>query len=145
MCCFLHFFDSRTCLALDGLHANLIKAFHKQVAVFCVDDGLYRSTQYLNAIFLQHTFFVEFYTTIECRLSTKTQENTVRTFFLNDALHKLSLNRLEIHRVCYSFRSLNGSNIGVDQHRVDAFFFQRLQSLGTAIIELARLTYFQCS
>ena len=48
----LNFFNSRTGLALDGLHANLVEAFHKQVAVFGVDDGLHRRTQYLDAIFL---------------------------------------------------------------------------------------------
>ena len=37
----LYFFNGAASLALDGLDANLIEAFNKEIAVFSVNDGLY--------------------------------------------------------------------------------------------------------
>ena len=52
MCRLLYFFDSIASLALDGIHANLVEPFHKQVAVFRVDNGLHGRTQHLDAVLL---------------------------------------------------------------------------------------------
>ena len=95
----LHFLDRRARNALDGLHANLVEPFHKQVAVFRIDDGLHGRTQHLDTVFRQHTLLIEFYAAVQGCLSTERQENTIGTLFLDDALHELRRHRLEIHRV----------------------------------------------
>ena len=113
---FLHFFYSRACLTLDGLHANLIEPFHKQVAILRVDNGLYWGAQHFDTVFLQNTFLIQFHTAVQGRLSAKRQQDTIRAFLLNDTLHKLRSYRLEIHGICDILRSLHGGNIGINQH-----------------------------
>ena len=96
-----HLVDAAASLASDGLYANLVKATHEQVAVFGVDDGLNGRAQYLHAIFLQHSFFVERDTAVECRLTTKCEQDAIGTFLFDDALDELGRYGLEIHRVGY--------------------------------------------
>ena len=50
MCRFLHLFDSRTGLALDGFHINLVETLHKQVAVFRIDNGLHGRAEHFDAV-----------------------------------------------------------------------------------------------
>ena len=139
----LHFLHRVARLALDGLNTNLVETLHKEVTVFGVDDSLHRCTQHLDTIFLQHTLLIEFHTAVQGCLSAKTQEDAVRPFLLDDALHELRCHRLEIHRIGHILRGLYCGDVGVDEHRVNAFFLQRLQSLCSAIVKLASLSYLQ--
>ena len=141
----LHLFYRITRLALDGLHINLVEFLHEEVTVFRIDNGLNRSTQYLDAIFFQYSFLVEFHTTVQRRLSTKRQQDTIRTLLFDDAFYKLRSNRLEIHSISNILTGLHRSDIRIDKYRVDTLFLQRLQRLCTAIVELTGLTNLQRS
>ena len=127
-------------VALRRLHRNLVQLVHEEVTVFCVHDSLYGGTQHFYAILLQHTFLIQLRTAVQCRLSTESQQNTVRTFFFNDTLHEIRGNRQEIHLVGNAFRCLNRSNVRVHQHRTDTFFTQSLEGLRTRVVELSSLT-----
>ena len=81
--------------------------------------------------------------TVEGRLTAKTQKDAVWALLLNDALHELRGHRLEIDRIGYVFRRLDGGDIRIDEDGVDAFFLQGLECLGTAVVELASLTDLQ--
>jgi len=71
------------------------------------------------------------------------EQDTVRTLFLDDALHKLGRHGLEIHGVSDILRGLHRRNIGVNQHRMNTLLLQRLQCLCTAIVELTGLSNLQ--
>ena len=60
-----------TGFALDGLDINFVQAFHKELTVFCIHDGLDRSAQHLDLIFLKYTTLIQFNTTVEGCLTTK--------------------------------------------------------------------------
>ena len=95
------------------LQADLVQLLHKQVAVLCVHDGLYRGTQHLYAILLQHASLIQFRATVQCSLSAKRQQNAVGTLLLDDFGYEVGGYRLEIDLVGNTFRGLNGSNVGV--------------------------------
>ena len=139
----LYLLNSRAGLTLDGLHIYLVEFLHEEVAVLSIDNGLNGSTQHLDTIFLQDTLFVEFHTAVQRRLTTERQQDAVRTLFLNDALHELGRHGLEIHSVSDILRGLHRCNIGVNQHRMNTLFLQRLQCLCTAIVELTGLSNLQ--
>ena len=122
-------FDGLTSLTLDGLHINLIESLHKELTVFRIHNSLHRSTQYLDIVFLQYTTLIEFNTTIQCSLSAKGQQDTVRTFFLYDTFYKKRLDWQEIDLVGNTLRSLHGSDIRIDEHRLHTLLTQRLQCL----------------
>ena len=98
----LYLLNGRAGLTLDGLHTNLVELLHKEVAVFRIDDGLYGCSQHLHTIFLEHTTLIEFYTTVQGCLSTKAEQDAVRTLLLNDTLYKLGSYGLEINLVGYA-------------------------------------------
>ena len=139
----LHFLDGAAGLALDGLHANLVEALHKEVAVLGIDDGLYGGAQHLDAVLLKNTLLVEFNATVQGCLSTEREQDAVGAFLLDDTLHKLGGDGLEIDGISHILRGLHGGDVRIDQHGVDALFLQGLQGLGTTIVELTCLTNLQ--
>ena len=132
-------------LALDGLHIDFVQALHKQLAVFGIDDGLYGSAQHADTVSFQHTALIQLHAAVECRLPAKREQDAVGTLLLDDFLYEVGLDWQEIHFVGHALRGLHGSDIGVDEHRLDALFPQCLQSLRPRVVELAGLAYFQCT
>ena len=118
----LYLFNSRAGFALDGLHANLVETLHEEVAVFGVDDGLHWCSQHLDTISFQHPVAVELHAAVEGCLSSKTQQDAIGAFFLDDTFHEIGLHRLEVHLVGYSLGCLHRGNIRIDEHRLDALF-----------------------
>ena len=127
-------------MTLWCLHRNLVQLVHEEVTILCIHDSLYRGTQHLHAILLQDTLLIEFSTAVQSRLSTECQQDAVWSFLLNDTLHEVRGDRQEIHLVCYTFRSLNGSDVRIHQHRADTFFTQGLESLRARVVELSSLS-----
>ena len=130
-------------LADGSLHRNFIELLHKEVAVFGVHNSLDRGTQHLHAILLQHTFLIQFGTTVQCSLSAKCQQDAVGALLLDNLLNKIRSYGQEIHFICNTLRSLNRSDVRIYQHRADTFFTQRLQRLRTGVVELSGLANLQ--
>ena len=143
LCSLTCLFDGLASLALDGLHANLVEFLHEELAVLRVDDGLHRRTQHLDAILLEHAALIQFHATVQCRLTTKGQQDAVRTFLLDDTLHEVRLHRQEIYLVGHTLRGLHRGNVRINQHRFDALFLQGFQGLATTIVKFAGLTNLQ--
>ena len=139
----LHFFYSGTRLALDGLHTYRVEVLHEAVAVLGVDDGLHGGAQHLHAIALEHSSLKKLHAAVERGLTAEAQQDAIGALFLYDPLDKLGCHGLEIDRVGHILGGLHGSDVGIDEHGADAFFLESFQRLGTAIVELARLTDFQ--
>ena len=86
---------------------------HEQVTVFRVHDSLYRCTKYFPPYLSRIPLCVEFRTAVQCSLSAECQQDTVRTFFLDNFFYKISSYGKEIHFIGNSFRSLNGCDVRV--------------------------------
>ncbi len=115
--------------ALYGLYVYLIQTLHEELAVFGVDDGLYRSAEHLHVVFLKNLVAIQLHTAVQRRLSTEGQQYAVRTFLLDDLLHEIRCHRQEIYLVCHALAGLHRSDVGVYEDRIDALFTQCLQSL----------------
>ena len=129
----------------NSLYIDFIQLMHENLTVFRIDNGLYGSTENFYAIFLKNSIFVKGDTAVQCRLPTKGEHNTIRTFFFDDFLYKIRSDRQEVNLVGNAFRSLHGSDVRVDKNGVDTFFFQSFECLTARVVELTCLTDFQCT
>ena len=128
----------------DGyLQRDLSQLLHEQVAVLSVHDGFNRSAQHLYAILLQYTRLVQFCTTVQRCLTTKSQQDAVGALLLDNLRHEMRGDRLEVHLISNTFRSLDGCDVWVYQHRGDALLAQCLQRLRARVVKLACLSDFQ--
>ena len=116
-------------VAHGSLQLDLIKFLHEQVTVLGVHNSLDAGAQHLNAILLQNTFLVKLGTAVQGCLSTESQQDAVRTLLLDDLGDKVGGHRLEIDLVSNAFRGLDGGNVRIHQHTLDALFAQGLQCL----------------
>ena len=130
-------------LTLDGLDIYLIKPAHKQLAVLRVHDSLNGGAKHPDTIPLKHTAPVKLHTAVERRLTTKGQQDAVRTLLLDNPLHEIRLHRQEVNLVGHSLRGLHRCDVRVDQHCPDTLFLQGFQGLAAAVVELAGLAYLE--
>ncbi len=107
--------------ALDCFHVDFVEFFNEQFAIFRVHDGLYGSTEHLDAVFFQHTALIKLHSAIKRRLTAKSQKNAIRTLFLNDTLNEIWLNGQEINLIGNPFGCLHSGNIRIDEHCINAF------------------------
>ena len=124
----LHRFHS---LANWGFQTNLVQSLHKEVAVFGVHNRLNRGAKHLHAILLENTLLKQLGAAVECGLTTKREQDTIRALLLDDFSHKVSVHRQEVHLVGNAFRGLNCSDVGVDQYRTNTIFTKGFQCLRT--------------
>ena len=136
-------FHGLTSLGYRNLEVYLVQLLDEEVAVLSVHDGFHAGTQHLYAVLLQNTFLEQFGTTVQCSLSTESQQDAVRAFLLNNFGNKKGIDRQEINFVRNTFTSLNCSNVGVDEHRLDAFLSQGFEGLTTGIVEFSCLSNLQ--
>ncbi len=104
------------CLANRSLHLDFVQFLHEQITVFCIHDSFYRCTKHLYSVFIKNTLCVEFRTAIQRSLSAECQQDTIRTFFLDNFFYKISIYGKEIHFIGNTFRSLNGCDVRVYQY-----------------------------
>ncbi len=130
-------------MARRHLQPGLAHLAYEEVAVLGVHDGLHAGPQHLHAVFLQHAVLVESRTDIESRLSAPGQHDAVGSLLLDDLLYKIRRDGLEVYLVGNALTGLDGGDIGVDEHRVDALLAQGLQGLTAGIVKLACLTNLQ--
>ena len=136
----LHVFAS---VAYRHLEVNLVKLLYEEVAVFCVHDSLYRSTQHIHTILLKHTVEVKFCTNVQTRLSTPSQHDAVWALLLDNFSYKKRCHRQEINLVSNTFTCLNCSNVWINEDGTNTLLAQSLESLRTGIVKLTCLADFQ--
>ena len=132
--------DSEACLALDGLHINLVQALHEEFAVFGVDNRLHGCTKHLHAVFLQRAVLVKRHTAVEGSLSAKGEQNAIGALFLYYFGYEERGDGQEINLVCYALAGLHRGDIGVDEHCVDTFLAQGFQCLRAGVVKFTCLT-----
>ena len=89
-------------LAINGLDVYLVELLNKKFAVFSIHDGLDRSTQHAHVIFFEYTTLVKLDTTVKGCLTSKAEQDAVRTFLLDDPLYEIRLNGQKIYLVCHT-------------------------------------------
>ena len=132
-------------VALYGLYGYLVELFDKQFSVFCVHNGLNRSSKNLYAILFQYSLAVEFHAAVKGSLASERKQYSLRLFFLDYFLHKIGGYRQEVDLVRNSFRCLHRGDVRVYEHGLYVLFFHRLEGLGTRIVEFSGFTDLQCA
>ena len=130
----------------DGhLQVNLAQLLHEEVAVLGVHDGLDASAKHLDAILLEHARLIQLRATVQGRLSAKSEEDAVGALLLDNLSHEVCVHRLEIHLVGNALRGLDGCDVGVHQHTLDALLAQGFQGLRARVVKFTCLSDFQCT
>ena len=124
-------------------HAGLADGAHRipeQFSVLRLVDGVDSAAQQPHAVFRQHAAFVELHGQRQSRLAAKTRQKTVGTLFLDDARHRLLIQRFQIDFIRQMLVRHNGGGIGVDQHHVDALIPKHAAGLRARVVKLRRLS-----
>ena len=132
-------------MALGGLHGDFVELADEEVAVFGVHDGFDGGAEDADAVLLEDARLVEFGAAVQGRLPAEGQEDAVRALTLDDARDEVWGDGEEVDLVGDAFRGLDGGDVGVDQHGLDAFFAQGFQCLRAGVVELAGLPDFECA
>ena len=126
-------------LAACGFHADLLHGGLEQFAVFALLDGLHARADQFHAVFFEAAALVQFHRQVQRRLPAQRGQNRVRLLLLDDLLHELGRQRLQIRRVGQIGVGHDGRRVRVDQHHAVALVFQRLERLRARIVELGGL------
>ena len=130
-------------MADGGLQRDLVQLADEEVAVLSVHDGLHARAQHAHAILLQRAVLPQLRAAVQGRLAAEGEQDAVGALLLDDLRDEVGGDRLEVHCVGDAFRSLNCSDVGVDEHATDAFLTQGLQSLRARIVKLTCLSDLQ--
>ena len=132
-------------MALDGLDIDLVEPLDEELAVLGVHDRLDGGAEHLQIVFFQDSLPVQGHSAVERGLTSECEENALGLLLLDDRLHEEGSHGEEIYLVGYTFRCLDGSDIGIDQDSLYAFLAHGLEGLGAGIVELAGLADFEGS
>jgi len=111
------------CVAFDIFYVNFRKFLIEKLTIFSIDNGLYRRPKHFYVVFFKNSLLIQRHSTVECCLSAKGKKNSIRSFLFNDFFDKIRSNRQKINLIGNAFRSLNGSNIRIDENSLNVFFF----------------------
>lgn len=133
------FFHGVHHLAACGFHADFFHGGLEQFAVFALLDGLHARADEFHAVLFEAAALVQFHRQVQRRLPAQRGQNRVRLLLLDDLLHELRRQRLQIRRVGQFRVGHDGRRVGIDQNDAVALVFQRLERLGAGIVELGCL------
>ncbi len=126
-------------LGLGALQADVLHRLVEQIAIFGLVDGIGVGTDHLHAVLGQHAVLVQVQRTVERGLPAHGRQNRRGALALDDLLHRLPGDRLDIGGVGHHRVGHDGGRVGVDQDDAVALFAQRLTGLGPGVVEFARL------
>ena len=127
------------------LDAYLVELAYEQLPVLGVDYRLYGRSEHPYAVAFEHSAAVQLDSAVEGRLSSEREQYALRLLLEYDLLDEERGHRQEIHLVRHALGSLHRRDVGVDQDGLYAFLAQGLQRLRAAVVELAGLSYLECS
>ncbi|MND41940.1 hypothetical protein D3C80_326990 [compost metagenome] len=122
------------------VEANFFHGFAEKRAVFCLVDGFCMGADHLDVIALKYTHTAQRKCGIECGLSAHCRQERIGAFLGDNLGDNFRRDRFDISRICQIRIGHDRGRIGVNEDDAVAFFFERLTSLRTRIIELASLT-----
>ena len=123
----------------DGRLADLLHGRLEQFSVLGFVDRVGVRADQADVVFRKKALFVELHGDREPRLSAERGEQTIRLFFLNDALDRLDGQRLEVDLVGKRVIGHDRGGIGIDQHHVDARRAKHAARLRAGVVEFGRL------
>ncbi len=130
-------------LRIDGLDIYLVELLHENLAVLGIDYGLHGSTEHFHAIFVENAVMVKVDAAVEGSLASEGEENSVGAFLGDYFLHEEWSDGQEVNMVGDALAGLDGGDVGIDEHRFDAFLAKGLQGLAAGVVELAGLADFE--
>ena len=123
----------------DGFADALTELFEK-VAIFRLLDGRALGAEKLRTAFRQYPFLLELHGDIEPCLSADAREDGVGTLVANDLGEVLQGQRLHIHFVRDGLVGHDGGGVGIHEHDLVAFLFERETRLRACVVEFRRLS-----
>ena len=137
--------DAFAGLALYGLDVDFVELVYKEFAVLRIHNGLHGRAKHLDTVFFEDALAVKFHAAVECGLSAEGKHDALRLLFFDDFFHEERRDGKEVDMVCHAFRRLNRGDVGIDEHRLDAFFAQRFEGLRAGVVKFAGFADFQCA
>ena len=126
-------------LGLGALQADGLHRLVEEIAIFGLVDGIGVGADHLHAELCQHAMLVEVQGAVQRRLAAHGGQDGVRALDLDDLLHRLPGDRLDVGGVGHHRVGHDGGRVGVDQDDPVALLAQRLAGLGAGVVEFAGL------
>jgi hypothetical protein len=133
--------DSLDGSRLSNGDVDLVQGLGEEITVLTGLQSLDASTKDLDTVALEGTHAVHLHTQVQSGLTTEGKEDTIGTLALNDVSDVFGSNGEVVDFVGELVVGLDGRDVGVDQDRVDAGFFESLQSLGAYITRESKISY----
>mmetsp|Transcript_2843 Transcript_2843/g.11166 ORF Transcript_2843/g.11166 Transcript_2843/m.11166 type:complete len:585 (-) Transcript_2843:4-1758(-) len=121
-------------LLTDSLNTSL-----EDPAVLCGDDRADLGAEHADAVLREGAVVVQGDGAVQRGLPAEGREEAVGTHFLDDLGDKLRGDGHEVDMVGEALRGLNGGNVRVDEDGLHMLLPQRLDGLGSRVVELAGL------
>ena len=127
--------------ARDGNRlADLLQHLFEGLPVLGFANRLDRGAEHAHPVAIEHARVRKVGREIEPGLATQRGQHGVGFLARDDPLHGFDGERLEVDAVGHLLVGHDRRRVGVDKHRLDALFAQRLAGLSPRVIELGRLT-----
>lgn len=108
-----------------------IEGLGKEIAIFRDEEGADGGSEDLDIEAIKDAHLVELDAAVEGSLATKSEEDAIRTFALDDVLEVFRGNGKEVHGVCEGVRGLDGGDVWVDEDGLDVGLLEGLDRLRT--------------
>ena len=132
--------DRRDDRAVDDRLSNAIQEISKQRAVFCLLDGGKRRAQQANAVSFEDPAIRDLNRQVESRLTSQGRKQPVGAFPLDNSLHDIRCQWLQIDGVRDAFIGHDRGWVGVDQDGAHPLFTEGTAGLGAGVVKLSRLS-----
>ncbi|KAI6760251.1 hypothetical protein HG531_013452 [Fusarium graminearum] len=119
----------------DG-DVNLFQSPSEEVTIFTQLQSSNAGTEDLDAVLLEKSESLHLNTKVESSLTTKGQEDTIRLLLLDDVRNILGGDREVIDLISQTVVGLDGSDVGVDEHRSNAGFLESLEGLSACDLSI---------
>ena len=123
----------------NGLADGLAKLL-EELAVLCSLDRLARSTEKLNAAFLENALLLELHCEVESGLSAYSGKDSIGTLIAKDLCDIFKCKRLHIDLVRNGGIGHNGRGVGVYEYDLVSFLFERETRLSARVVKFRSLT-----
>ncbi len=124
---------------LRHVEADLLHGVFEQEPVFRLLNGVDFGADEFDAVFFENACFRQFHRQIKGGLAPDGGKQRLRTFAANHFRRVGKTQRLHVRAIRQFRVGHDGCRIRIDQYNLIAFLAQRLASLGSGIVELARL------
>jgi hypothetical protein len=109
---------------------NLFQSPSEEVTILTQLQSSDAGTEDLDAVLLEESKSLHLNTEVESSLTTERQEDAVRLLLLDDIGNILGGDGEVVDLVSQTVVGLDGSDVGVDEHRSNAGFLESLEGLG---------------